>query len=355
MTQKSAVFREIPCAPHQGQPLPDRRGCEPGRLGVGRGHVEGGRRRGHGPRQLLPGFGRQPEAPRRRCAAEARARRRHAAAAADRGRQGHGRRAASGRADVDHHGSRPLDGSRRQHPRAPERDRGLLPDGREEAGVHLLQRRVRLWPRPEGRSRGDHALPHLRRRRQERSSTAPARSSASSSAATPSSSAGSTTWWCAIPPSTASASTTGPPTPSTSSRRTTGCARTCRPRVIGDGSDTKHFVHVSDAARANAAAFAADATNVAVNISGPKPTTTLEIVRLVTELAGKNLAPEHVEPEAGKVQPDIGRRLEDGSHHGRAHHRLEAPGRHARRHPAAAGVAGVGGEIREVGWVERPR
>ena len=74
-----------------------------------------------------------------------------------------------------------------------------------------------------------------------------------------------------------------------------------RPRVIGDGSDTKHFVHVSDAARANAAAFAADATNVAVNISGPKPTTTLEIVRLVTELAGKSLQPEHIEPEAGKV------------------------------------------------------
>lgn len=74
-----------------------------------------------------------------------------------------------------------------------------------------------------------------------------------------------------------------------------------RPRVIGDGSDTKHFVHVSDAARANAAAFAADATNVAVNISGPKPTTTLEIVRLVTELAGKDLAPEYIEPEAGKV------------------------------------------------------
>ena len=79
-----------------------------------------------------------------------------------------------------------------------------------------------------------------------------------------------------------------------------------RPRVIGEGSDTKHFVHVSDAARANAAAFAADATNVAVNISGPRPTTTLEIVRLVTELAGKDLEPEHVEPEAGKVQLSAG-------------------------------------------------
>jgi UDP-glucose 4-epimerase len=75
-----------------------------------------------------------------------------------------------------------------------------------------------------------------------------------------------------------------------------------RPRVIGDGSETKHFVHVSDVARANAAAFAADATNVAVNISGPKPITTLEIVRLVTELSGKELAPEHVEPESGKVR-----------------------------------------------------
>ena len=72
--------------------------------------------------------------------------------------------------------------------------------------------------------------------------------------------------------------------------------------MIGDGSETKHFVHVSDVARANAAAFAADATDVAVNISGPKPVTTLEIVRLVTELAGKDLEPEHIEPEAGKVR-----------------------------------------------------
>ena len=75
-----------------------------------------------------------------------------------------------------------------------------------------------------------------------------------------------------------------------------------RPRVIGDGSETKHFVHVSDVARANAAAFAADATDVAVNISGPRPVTTLEIVRLVTALAGKDLQPEHIDPEAGKVR-----------------------------------------------------
>jgi UDP-glucose 4-epimerase len=75
-----------------------------------------------------------------------------------------------------------------------------------------------------------------------------------------------------------------------------------RPQVIGDGSETKHFVHVSDVARANAAAFVAAATDVAVNISGPSPTTTLELVRLVTELAGKDLAPEHIEPDPGKVR-----------------------------------------------------
>jgi UDP-glucose 4-epimerase len=69
-----------------------------------------------------------------------------------------------------------------------------------------------------------------------------------------------------------------------------------RPRLIGDGSEAKHFVHVSDVARADAAAFAADVSDVAVNISGPRPTTTLEIVRLVTELAGKELEPEHVDP-----------------------------------------------------------
>ncbi|MGI9424674.1 MAG: NAD-dependent epimerase/dehydratase family protein [Hyphomicrobiaceae bacterium] len=74
------------------------------------------------------------------------------------------------------------------------------------------------------------------------------------------------------------------------------------PQVIGDGLESKHFVHVSDVARANACAFESPATDVAVNISGPEPTTTLEIVKLVTELAGKSIVPEHVEPDPGKVR-----------------------------------------------------
>ena len=75
-----------------------------------------------------------------------------------------------------------------------------------------------------------------------------------------------------------------------------------RPRVVGDGSETKHFVYVGDVARANLAALAAPATDVAVNVSGPAPITTLDLVRMVTRLAGSDLVPEHVDPPAGRVR-----------------------------------------------------
>jgi UDP-glucose 4-epimerase len=82
--------------------------------------------------------------------------------------------------------------------------------------------------------------------------------------------------------------------------------RSERPQVIGDGSETKHFVHVSDVARANAAALASAATDAVLNISGPSPITTLELVRLVTELAGSDLEPEHIAPDPGKVRLTAG-------------------------------------------------
>lgn len=74
------------------------------------------------------------------------------------------------------------------------------------------------------------------------------------------------------------------------------------PQVFGDGSETKHFVYVGDLARANRMAFEADATDVAVNTSGPEPVTTLELVRLVTEAAGGGPAPEFVGDAPGKVR-----------------------------------------------------
>jgi UDP-glucose 4-epimerase len=65
-----------------------------------------------------------------------------------------------------------------------------------------------------------------------------------------------------------------------------------RPVLPGDGSDTKHFVNVADVARANLAAFESAATDVAVNVSGPEPITTGELVRLVLDYCGSTLQPE---------------------------------------------------------------
>ena len=76
-----------------------------------------------------------------------------------------------------------------------------------------------------------------------------------------------------------------------------------RPRVIGDGSETKHFVYVGDLARANRMALESDATDIAVNTSGPQPVTTLELVTMVAEIAGRpDLEAERVDPEPGKVR-----------------------------------------------------
>lgn len=75
-----------------------------------------------------------------------------------------------------------------------------------------------------------------------------------------------------------------------------------RPQVTGDGSETKHFIYVGDLANANAQAFESDASDIAVNVSGPAPITTLSLVKLVTELSGSKAEPEHIEPAAGKVR-----------------------------------------------------
>ncbi len=69
-----------------------------------------------------------------------------------------------------------------------------------------------------------------------------------------------------------------------------------RPLLPGDGKDTKHFVHVSDVARANVAALGSTATDIAVNVSGPEPITTGELVKLVLDYCKSDLQPE-VKPD----------------------------------------------------------
>ena len=74
------------------------------------------------------------------------------------------------------------------------------------------------------------------------------------------------------------------------------------PVLPGDGKDTKHFVHVSDVARANLAALQSTATDVAVNVSGPAPITTGELVQLVLEYCKSDLKPEVRPDPPGKVR-----------------------------------------------------
>ena len=74
------------------------------------------------------------------------------------------------------------------------------------------------------------------------------------------------------------------------------------PVLPGDGKDTKHFVHVSDVARANVAALQSAATDVAVNVSGPEPITTGELVELVLAYCKSSLRPEIRPDPPGKVR-----------------------------------------------------
>ncbi len=83
-----------------------------------------------------------------------------------------------------------------------------------------------------------------------------------------------------------------------------------RPILPGDGSDTKHFVNVADVARANLAAFESAASNVMVNVSGPEPITTGQLVRMVLDYCGSDLEPE-IRPDP----PDTVRLTSGGAFH----------------------------------------
>lgn len=75
-----------------------------------------------------------------------------------------------------------------------------------------------------------------------------------------------------------------------------------RPVLPGDGTETKHFVNVADLARANLAAFESAATDVAVNVSGPDPITTGELVQLVLDYCKSPLKPEIKPDPPGTVR-----------------------------------------------------
>lgn len=79
-----------------------------------------------------------------------------------------------------------------------------------------------------------------------------------------------------------------------------------RPVLPGDGTESKHFVYVEDVARANLAAFESAATDVAVNISGVDPITTRELVQLVLDYCGSDMAPDSRPDPVGTVRLGAG-------------------------------------------------
>jgi UDP-glucose 4-epimerase len=74
-------------------------------------------------------------------------------------------------------------------------------------------------------------------------------------------------------------------------------AQNQRPVIFGDGSQSYDFIHVADVARANILAMKSDRTDTAYNVGMGVKTTINELVRLLLELTGSSLEPEHREQQ----------------------------------------------------------
>jgi UDP-glucose 4-epimerase len=74
-----------------------------------------------------------------------------------------------------------------------------------------------------------------------------------------------------------------------------------RPTVFGDGEQTRDYVYVGDVVAANLAAAASQATG-AFNIGTGRQTSVLDLVRLLSEIGGRELDPEMAPARSGEVQ-----------------------------------------------------
>lgn len=79
-----------------------------------------------------------------------------------------------------------------------------------------------------------------------------------------------------------------------------------RPTVYGDGGQSRDFTYVKNIVNANLAAL--DASEVAgrvINVANGKSTSLLELLRLLNELLGTDILPEHQPPRAGDVRDSM--------------------------------------------------
>lgn len=77
------------------------------------------------------------------------------------------------------------------------------------------------------------------------------------------------------------------------------------PQLFGDGSESKDFVYAGDVARAICLGLEAEATDMALNISGGQGISTKDLVALVTRIFGKDIAPEYIADD-GRVRLPTG-------------------------------------------------
>jgi len=76
------------------------------------------------------------------------------------------------------------------------------------------------------------------------------------------------------------------------------------PIIFGDGSQTRDFTYVEDATEANILAVESDATGI-FNIGSGDRVSINELARLVLEILGKDLEPQHLEPRAGDIRHSL--------------------------------------------------
>ena len=112
-----------------------------------------------------------------------------------------------------------------------------------------------------------------------------------------------------------------------------------RPRVIGDGSETKHFVHVSDVGARQRRGVRRQCHRRRRQHLGAEARHHARDRAPRHGACGQGPGARAYRAGGGQGAPDIGRRLAARSCPGRAHHRLAAAGRYARRHQAADRLA----------------
>jgi UDP-glucose 4-epimerase len=76
-----------------------------------------------------------------------------------------------------------------------------------------------------------------------------------------------------------------------------------RPRIFGDGSQTRDYVYVGDVARATLAAL--EANGSVFNIGTGRETSVVELLEAIQRMTGTHVEPEFADPRPGELQRSV--------------------------------------------------